>query len=58
MKINNLPSNYKDYKYITARYVDGDWWFYGAWRDRYNNAIDQAEEIEGIMIRSHEVTPA
>ncbi len=56
--INNLPANYKDYQYITARYCNGAWWFYGAWKDSYNNAVEQAEEIDGIMIRSYEVIEA
>lgn len=28
-KINNLPSNY--WRYVVARKVDGELWFWGSW---------------------------
>ena len=31
--INNLPKNVTDYKYIVAREVNGEWWFYGAYNE-------------------------
>ena len=34
-KINNLPTYAKNYKYIVARLIDGDWWFYGAYNDGF-----------------------
>lgn len=32
--INNMPTYAKDYKYIVARYVDGEYWFYGAYNEK------------------------
>lgn len=52
MKINNLPTNYKDYKYLTVREVAGEVWFYGAWRDDFEKALTQADEIEGHVVHS------
>ena len=31
MRIKNLPDYANDYKYVVAREVDGDWWFWGAY---------------------------
>lgn len=31
MCIKNLPDYANDYKYVVAREVDGDWWFWGAY---------------------------
>lgn len=33
IKIMNISNYAYSYKYIVARYVDGDWWFYGAWNE-------------------------
>lgn len=33
--IKNIPDYAKDYKYIVARRVDGEFWFYDAWNDSY-----------------------
>lgn len=33
MTINNLPAYADDYKYIVVRYVDNEYWFWGAWND-------------------------
>lgn len=57
MKINNLPTNYTNYAYITARFVEGAWWFYGAWRKSYEDAVAQAEEIEGAVFRAEDIKP-
>lgn len=37
-KILNVSSYAVDYAYIVARYVEGDWWFYGAWNE-YDEAM-------------------
>ena len=55
--IYNLPRNYTNYAFITAREVDGDLWFYGAWNDR-DSANEQALEIGGIMLEVEMVKPA
>ena len=31
--INNLPKYAADYKYIVAREINGEWWFYGAYNE-------------------------
>ena len=48
MTINNMPKNTEE-KYIVARRVDGDLWFWGAWNDR-NRANEVAMEIGGEVI--------
>lgn len=49
MKINNVPDWARDKKYITARNVEGDWWFYDSWND-FEEALNQAIEIGGQII--------
>lgn len=37
-----------DYKYIVARYCEGDWWFYGAWNEQdraYHVAMVEGGEV-------------
>ena len=55
--IYNLPANFTNYAFITAREVDGDFWFYGAWNDR-NGANEQALSIGGIMLETSMVKRA
>ena len=33
--VNNLPANLSKYAWITARAVDGELWFYGAYGDGF-----------------------
>jgi len=47
--INNLPTYANEYKYIVARRIDGELWFWGAWNDR-NKANEVALEIEGEVV--------
>ena len=47
--IKNLPPYATKYKYIVARYIDGDFWFWGAYADR-NRAYDVALEINGVVV--------
>ena len=47
--INNLPTYANKYKYIVARRVDGELWFWGAWNDR-NKANEVAIEIGGEVV--------
>ena len=51
MKINNMPEYATHRKYIVARRVDGELWFWGAWDDR-DRANEVALEIGGITIRN------
>lgn len=55
MKINNLPADYNEYKYLTLRNVNGEWWFYGAWSNSLEKARKQANEINGIVVSSEEI---
>lgn len=47
--INNLKEYAKKHKYIVARRVDGELWFWGAWDDR-NKANEVAIEIGGEVV--------
>ena len=48
--INNLPTYANEYKYIVARRVDGELWFWVAWNDR-DKANDGAEELgNGVIL--------
>ena len=47
--INNLPAYANGCKYIVARRVDGELWFWGAWNDR-NKANEVATEIDGEVV--------
>ena len=47
--INNLPAYANEYKYIVARRVDGELWFWGAQNDR-NKANEVAIEIDGEVV--------
>ena len=47
--INNLPAYANEYKYIVARRIDGELWFWGAWNDR-NKANEVALEICGEVV--------
>jgi hypothetical protein len=48
MTINNMPKDTVE-RYIVARRVNGDLWFWGAWNDR-NRANEVALEIGGEVI--------
>ena len=48
--VNNLPANVTKYAWITARLVDGELWFYGAWQDEAG-AREQALEIGGLALK-------
>jgi len=49
MKINNLPATAKNYGYIVAREVDGEFWYWGAWNES-EKANEVARDIGGIAI--------
>ena len=54
MKINNLPDNYQRFPYIVARRVDGELWYWGAYRNR-DRANEAALENGGEMWESNMV---
>ena len=47
--VKNLPEYANEYKYIVARQIDGDLWFWGAWNNM-KKAINAAEEIGGKVV--------
>ena len=47
--VNNLPANVMKYEWITARPVDGELWFYGAWHTE-QEAKNQAQSVDGIAL--------
>lgn len=48
-EIHNAPRYAEEYKYIVAREVNGDLWFWGAYSDVFK-ADQAAEEINGVVI--------
>lgn len=53
MKVNNLPTDYKSYNYLVVREFDEEIWYYGAWRNNFEAAQQQADEIEnGHVVNS------
>lgn len=49
IKVRNVNRYAMNFKYIIARYLDSQWWFYGAWND-YNDAAEAALDLN---YRSH-----
>lgn len=47
--VNNLPSYATRYKFVVARNVDGELWFWGAYDER-ENADEAAKSIKGIVL--------
>jgi hypothetical protein len=47
--INNKPNYAEDYEFIVARYVDGEYWFYGAYSDGFK-ADNVASEIGEAVV--------
>jgi hypothetical protein len=47
MKINNVPDYAYDYKYIVARWVEEEWWFYEAYNDE-----EKADEVADELINT------
>ena len=51
IKINNEPEYAKNYEFVVARKVDGEFWFYGAYADGWK-AEEVATEIHGIIFHN------
>ena len=48
MTILNVKRYALTCKYIVARFVEGDWWFYGAWNDMdgaYHAAVVEGGQV-------------
>ena len=50
-KINNLPNYASEYSMVVARYIDGEYWFWGAYNDG-SKAEKVAFEIGGEIINN------
>lgn len=50
MTIQNMPEYAKNYKYIVARRVDGELYFWGAWNDKDKANSISHELGDGIVI--------
>ena len=51
MKINNMPEYANHYEFVVVREVEGELWFYGAYRDGFK-AEEVASEIRGIIVHN------
>ena len=56
IKILNCSKYSLTCEYIVARWVDGDWWFYGAWNN-LNRATGVALLERGQVFKTCEVEP-
>ena len=54
MKVNNLPTDYRDYDYTVIHMVDGEAWYYGSWY-KFEGAVRQATECGGHVIPTIEI---
>ena len=52
--IKNVSRYAFNYEYIVARFVDGDWWFYGAWNDA-EDAYNVAMIEEGQVFHTNKI---
>lgn len=52
--ILNVSAYALNYKYIVARLVDDDWWFYGAWNDA-NRAYAAALAEDGQVFLTEDI---
>lgn len=52
-KVNNVPEYAAQYRYIVARLVDGDLWFWGAY-GTMERATEAAESIDGLIVINEE----
>ena len=53
VKVNNVPEYAAQYRYIVARLVDGDLWFWGAY-GTMERATEAAESIDGLIVINEE----
>lgn len=50
-KINNMSENANKYEFIVARECDGEFWFWGAYKDGFK-AASAAQEINGVVFHN------
>ena len=51
MKINNMPEYASHYEFMVVRDVNGELWFYGAYRNGFK-AEQVALEIHGLIVHN------
>ena len=51
MTINNMPEYATHYEFVVVRNVEGELWFYGAYRDGFK-AEQVAQEIHGVIVHN------
>lgn len=51
INIRNMSENAHNYEFIVARFCEGDWWFYGAYKDE-QKADKVAMEIGGAIFHN------
>ena len=49
--IRNMSENAHKYEFIVARLCEGEFWFYGAYRDA-NRANACAKEVDGVVFHN------
>lgn len=49
--IKNMPEYANHYEFVVARKVDGDFWFYGAYRDGWK-ADQIAHDVGGVVFHN------
>lgn len=54
MKVNNVSENAHKYPWMVIRLVDGEWWYYGAWR-KLEDAAGVAACVGGAVVPSNVV---
>lgn len=47
--IHNLPKTASEYRFVVAREIDGDLWYWGAYND-WVKAHDAAVKINGVVL--------
>lgn len=51
INIRNMSENAHKYEFIVARFCEGEWWFYGAYKDGFR-AEAVAAEIGGAVFHN------
>lgn len=51
MNLMNMPEYADHYEFVVVREIDGDYWFWGAYRDGFK-AEQVAMEIGGVIVHN------
>ena len=54
MTIKNVAEYAKTKKYIVAREIEGEFWFFSAWDDA-NKANEQALDFDGVVFHAEDL---